>query len=90
MPDADNNFQGSLALDLENHDGKCNPRRTILPSMRTGYTSQMSPLLVLKLTLQSLRNDFPSLQVLVQVLEAVLLPVSKQKKEKIMLNDVAT
>ena len=47
----------------------------------TGYTCQMSPLLVLKLTLQSLRNDFPSLQVLVQVLEAVLLPVSKQKKE---------
>ena len=50
--------------------------------MRNGLHSQMSPLLVPKLTLQSLRNDFPSLQVLVQVLEAVLLPVSKQTKEK--------
>ena len=52
--------------------------------------SQMSPFHFPKLTLQSLRNDFPSLRVLVQVLEAVLLPVSKQTKEKMMLNDVAT
>lgn len=46
------------------------------------FPNEFVSLLVPKLTLQSLRNDFPSLQVLVQVLEAVLLPVSKQTKEK--------
>ena len=91
MPGADNNFQGSLALDLENHDGTCNPRRTILPSMRNGLHLPNESVTCSK-TYSSVSSEWfsKSSSSCSSSWSCASTCEQTEKRNKIMLNDVAT